>query len=93
VTALNPVIGYEKGAAIAKKAYAEKRPVIDVAVEMTDLSPEELKRLLDPLALTDGGIQGAAAGDGKVAGGTASPCPAGDASGHPASGSSRGSSS
>ncbi len=59
VTALNPVIGYEKGAAIAKKAYAEQRPVIDVAVEMTGLPLEELTRLLDPLALTRGGIQGA----------------------------------
>ncbi len=37
VTALNPLIGYEKGAAIAKKAYAEGRPILDVAAEMTDL--------------------------------------------------------
>ena len=57
VTALNTVIGYEKGAAIAKQAYAEGRPVIDVAREQTDLSEEELKRLLDPGALTRGGIQ------------------------------------
>ncbi len=48
VTALNPVIGYAKAAAIAKKAYAENRPVIDVAEEKTDLSREELQRLLDP---------------------------------------------
>lgn len=57
VTALNPVIGYEKGAAVAKKAYAEGRPVKEVAKEMTDLSDEELDRLLDPAALTKGGIQ------------------------------------
>jgi fumarate hydratase class II len=57
VTALNPVIGYEKGAAIAKKAYAEGRPVKDVAREMTDLTDEELDRLLDPAALTEGGIK------------------------------------
>jgi len=56
VTALNPVIGYEKGAAIAKKAYAEGRAVIDVAIEETDLTEEELKRLLDPMKLTQGGI-------------------------------------
>ncbi|MFO8025011.1 class II fumarate hydratase [Thiohalophilus sp.] len=56
VTALNPVIGYEKGAAIAKRAYAENRPVIEVAMEMTDLSEDELKKLLDPAALTRGGI-------------------------------------
>jgi fumarate hydratase class II len=57
VTALNPVIGYEKGAAIAKKAYAEGRAVKDVAREMTDLTDEELDRLLDPAALTTGGIR------------------------------------
>jgi fumarate hydratase class II len=57
VTALNPVIGYEKGAAIAKKAYAEDRPVKDVAREMTDLTDDELDRLLDPAALTEGGIK------------------------------------
>jgi len=56
VTALNPVIGYEKGAMIAKRAYAEGRAVIDVALEETDLSEEELRRLLDPMGLTRGGI-------------------------------------
>ncbi len=57
VTALNPVIGYELGAAVAKKAYAEGRPVKDVAREMTELTDEELDRLLDPAALTEGGIK------------------------------------
>jgi fumarate hydratase class II len=52
VTALNPVIGYQKAAEIAKKAYAEKRPVIEVAVEMTDLDRQELEELLDPEKLT-----------------------------------------
>jgi fumarate hydratase class II len=56
VTALNPVIGYEKGAEIAKRAYAEGRPLIDVAREMTDLSEEQLRDLLDPAKLTAGGI-------------------------------------
>ena len=58
VTALNPVIGYELGAAIAKRAYAEDRPLRDVALEMTNLSAEELDRLLDPVKLTKGGIAG-----------------------------------
>ena len=57
VTALNPVIGYEKGAAVAKKAYKEGRAVKDVAREMTDLTDEELDRLLDPSGLTEGGIK------------------------------------
>lgn len=52
VTALNPVIGYEKAAAIAKRAYAEGRPILEVALEMTDLPREELERLLDPRGLT-----------------------------------------
>jgi fumarate hydratase class II len=58
VTALNPVIGYEKGAAIAKKAYAEGRPIREVAAKMTDLPPQELARLLDPAELAGGGIKG-----------------------------------
>ncbi len=62
VTALNPVIGYEQGAAIAKKAYAEGRPILEVAAEATDLSVDELRRLLDPKTLTEGGIQGAGFG-------------------------------
>jgi len=57
VTALNSVIGYEKGAAIAKQAYKEKRPILEVAREHTDLSEAELKRLLDPADLTRGGIK------------------------------------
>ncbi len=51
VTALNNEIGYELGARIAKRAYAENRPVIDVAEEMTDLDRETLTRLLDPRKL------------------------------------------
>ncbi|MBS0577749.1 MAG: class II fumarate hydratase [Proteobacteria bacterium] len=64
VTALNPVIGYEKGAAIAKKAYAEGKPVLEVAEKMTDLPREELKKLLDPAELTTGGIKGGTSGGG-----------------------------
>jgi fumarate hydratase class II len=64
VTALNPVIGYEKGAAIAKKAYAEGKPVREVAQKMTDLPREQLARLLDPADLTRGGIKGGTGGGG-----------------------------
>jgi fumarate hydratase class II len=55
VTALNTVIGYELGASIAKAAYAEGRAILDVAVDMTDLSREELEKLLDPKKLIQGG--------------------------------------
>ncbi len=56
VTALNPVVGYLKAAEIAKKAYREGRPVIDVAVEMTGMPREELAKILDPRRLTEGGF-------------------------------------
>lgn len=56
VTALNPVIGYMKAAKIAKQAYKEQRPVLDVAKEQTDLTEQALKKILDPTRLTKGGI-------------------------------------
>ena len=56
VTALNPIIGYEKAAAIAKQAYKDGRPVLDVAEQQTDISRAELELLLDPAKLTKGGI-------------------------------------
>ncbi|MCF6456677.1 class II fumarate hydratase [Pseudoalteromonas sp. MMG024] len=56
VTALNPVIGYLKAADIAKKAYKENRPIIDVALEETELTQQELENLLNPEKLTQGGI-------------------------------------
>ncbi len=59
VTALNPIIGYDQAAKIAKQAYAEGRRVKDVAVEQTDLSPEDLDRILDPIELAEPGIKGA----------------------------------
>lgn len=57
VTALNPVVGYELGASMAKQAYKEGRPIKDVAREKTDLSDADLDRLLNPLELTRGGIK------------------------------------
>jgi fumarate hydratase class II len=64
VTVLNPVIGYEKGAAIAKQAYREGRSLKEVAAEQTNLSREELERLLDPRSMTEGGIKGGGGGGG-----------------------------
>lgn len=62
VTALNPIIGYDQAAKIAKRAYAEGRRVKEVAAEMSELTPEELDRLLDPADLADGGIKGGSSG-------------------------------
>jgi len=56
VTALNPIIGYAKAAEVAKAAYNQGRPIIEVAAEMTDLSLENLEKLLEPSHLTQGGI-------------------------------------
>ncbi len=56
VTALNPIIGYDLAAKIAKKSYAEDRALLDVALELTDLSKEELEKALDPIKMTRGGI-------------------------------------
>lgn len=55
VTALNPVVGYLKAAQIGKIAQNENRPVFDVALEQTNIPEEELRRLLDPKNLADGG--------------------------------------
>jgi fumarate hydratase class II len=64
VTALNPVIGYERAAKIAKRAYAEDRPVIDVAAEETGMDRKELQRILDARTLTEGGIKAGHNGGG-----------------------------
>ena len=59
VTALNEKIGYEAAARIAKRAYEEQQPVIEVALQDTDFSREELESLLDPgrLARSNGGAK------------------------------------
>jgi fumarate hydratase class II len=54
LTALAPRIGYDRAAAIAKRAAAESRPILDVAVEETGLPREELARILDPARLARG---------------------------------------
>ncbi len=62
VTALNPVIGYLKGAEVAKKSLAENRSIKEIVVELGYLSAEEADKLLDAAKMTEGGIQGVAAG-------------------------------
>jgi fumarate hydratase class II len=64
VTALNSLLGYERGATIAKLAYQEGRPILDVAEQLTGLPRAQLAALLDPLALTAGGVAGQTAGSG-----------------------------
>ncbi|HEX9495005.1 MAG TPA: lyase family protein, partial [Candidatus Limnocylindria bacterium] len=57
VTALAPHIGYAKAAALVKRALAEKRSLLDVALEEKVLPEADLKRVLDPLPMTKGGVQ------------------------------------
>lgn len=55
VTALNPLIGYDKAAEIAKKAYLENRPVREVAYEMSGLTKEEVDAAISPRDQTEPG--------------------------------------
>lgn len=64
VTALNPIIGYANGAAVAKKSLAEGKSVRDVVLEMGLMSADELDKALDPQAMTEGGIQAGGGGGG-----------------------------
>lgn len=64
VTALNPVIGYLNGAAIAKEAMATNRTIKEVVVEKGLLTAAEADKLLDVRKMTDGGIQGTGGGGG-----------------------------
>ena len=64
VTALNPVIGYLNGAAIAKEAMASNRTIKEVVVEKGLLSAAEADKLLDARQMTEGGIQGTGGGGG-----------------------------
>ena len=58
ITALVPVIGYDKSAEVAKKAFAEGRGVRDVALEMGVLPEDELNAALDLRPMTEGGVVG-----------------------------------
>ncbi|MCL4489804.1 MAG: aspartate ammonia-lyase [Chloroflexi bacterium] len=59
VTALNPVIGYLKAAEVAKEAMARNVPIRQVVLEKGYLKPEEMDKILDVAAMTEGGIMGA----------------------------------
>jgi fumarate hydratase class II len=64
VTALNPIIGYLKGAEVAKKSLAENRSIRDIVVELGYMSEEEAAAALDARAMTEGGIRQGASGGG-----------------------------
>jgi fumarate hydratase class II len=62
VTALNPIIGYQKGAEVAKKSLAENRSLLDIVVELGYMSEEDARKALNARQMTEGGIQGVSAG-------------------------------
>ncbi len=59
VTALNPIIGYQKGAEVAKKSLAENRSILDIVVDLGYMSEDDARQALDARRMTEGGIQGA----------------------------------
>src|SRR5947209_6122696 len=61
-TALAPVIGYEQAAALAKEAAKNGQTIREVAREQTDLSDEDLERILQPESMTEPGNVAAGGG-------------------------------
>jgi len=55
-TALNPIIGYQKGAEVVKKAMAENRSILDVVVELGYMTHDDAEKALDAGAMTHGGL-------------------------------------
>lgn len=64
VTALNPIIGYNNGAQVAKKSLAEGKSVREVVLEMGLMSADQLDEALDPRGMTEGGIHAGGGGGG-----------------------------
>lgn len=64
VTALNPIIGYLKGAEVAKKSLAENRSIREIVVELGYMTAEEAEAALDARAMTEGGIRQGVSGGG-----------------------------
>jgi fumarate hydratase class II len=63
-TALNPLIGYDQAAEIAKRSFKERRPVRELAREMTKLDAKEIDRALDPRRQTEPGLEAGSGGSG-----------------------------
>ena len=57
VTALSPHIGYAKAADLAKRALKERKTLLEVALEEKVMPEADLRRILDPLPMTKGGVQ------------------------------------
>ena len=64
VTALNPVIGYSKGAEVAKEAMATGRTIQQVVIAKGYLSAEQADQLLKAERMTEGGLQSSEGAEG-----------------------------
>jgi fumarate hydratase class II len=58
VTALAPVLGYDRAAELAKRAHQSGRTIREAVLETGDIDPEQIARLLDPRPLTEPGVPG-----------------------------------
>ncbi|MGH2490437.1 MAG: aspartate ammonia-lyase, partial [Candidatus Limnocylindria bacterium] len=56
-TALTPHVGYAKAAHLVERALAERRSLLDVALEEKIMPEEKLRKILDALPMTRGGVQ------------------------------------
>ena len=62
VTALNPIIGYQKGAEVAKKSLAENRSLKDIVVDLGYMTEADATKALDARSMTEGGLKGVSGG-------------------------------
>lgn len=53
VTALNPIVGYEKATELADEAYKSGKGILEVIREKKVLTEDQIKDLLDPVKLTN----------------------------------------
>jgi aspartate ammonia-lyase len=53
VTALNPIIGYDKASELANEAYKTGKGIIEIVRERQVLTEQQIKELLDPVRLTN----------------------------------------
>jgi fumarate hydratase class II len=64
VTALNPFIGYDQAAAVAKEAFATGRTLREIVLAKKLMDAAALDQALDPLSMTQPGAGGVSAGGG-----------------------------
>ena len=53
VTSLNPYIGYEKAAALAKEAFKTGKTIRELCEEQNVLPEDQLREALDPMRMTE----------------------------------------